>query len=61
MPETLLSITVSINARFNGVYTLLYVWCDFKAQKFELLTDPFSFIFERGQMPDKANNTKYYE
>jgi len=27
----------------------LYVWSDFKAQKFELLTDPFSFIFERGQ------------
>jgi len=36
--------------RFNVLYTLLYVWCDFKAQKFELLTDPFSFIFERGKI-----------
>jgi len=26
-------------------YTLLYVWCDFKAQKFELLTDPFLLFF----------------
>lgn len=30
------------------------------SQKFKLLTDPFFFYFERGQMPDKANNT-YYE
>jgi hypothetical protein len=34
-----------IKKRFNALYTLLYVWRDFKAQTLIINTDPFSSFF----------------
>jgi len=36
--------------RFNALYTLLYVWCDFKAQTLIIKTDPFSFLLSEGKL-----------
>jgi len=36
--------------RFNALYTLLYVWCDFKAQTLIINTDPFSSFLSEGKL-----------
>lgn len=33
-----------------GLYTLLYVWCDFKAQTLIINTDPFSSFLSEGKL-----------
>ena len=36
--------------RFNVLYTLLYVWCDFKSQNLIIKTNPFSFFLSEGKL-----------